>query len=135
MKWLLEMLFYFSLLVVCFSCTEQHTDQTSVTQAAPEQCANGGVVINNTNVVCNGSDGSTGAQGLPGAPGSTITPIPFCPSLPGNYPEYGLLIDGSLFAVYYDSNGAHLAKLVEGSYITTDGRSCSFSVDANNEVH
>lgn len=81
-----------------------------------------------------GVAGTIGAQGVPGTPGTVIHAVTLCPTLGGAYPESYLTIGDDLYAVYSDNNGAHLAQLTPGTYRTTDGRNCIFSVNANNTI-
>lgn len=88
-----------------------------------------------------GPTGAPGPQGLPGptgSPGPTgpqgasgVTIVPLCPSISGSYPELLFMINGSLYGVYYDLNGAHETLVTPGNYITTDGRNCHFTVNAD----
>jgi hypothetical protein len=117
-------------------------------------CPNGGIKISSANLnpveVCNGVNGINGEQGLPGIQGipglagadgvdgingTEITPVKFCTDDNSTYPEYGLLIDGELFAVYWGptsvsprSPQAFLTKLVSGHYMSTGGNNCLFTV-------
>lgn len=76
-----------------------------------------------------GAKGATGASGVTGPTGSSgVTVIPLCPLTPGRYPEVAFKINGKLYAVYYDTNGAHEAEITPGYYTTTDGRNCHFRV-------
>jgi hypothetical protein len=112
--------------------------------ASSSACPSGGVKIvsgPSSVEVCNGSDGVSGVngtdgqQGLAGANGSIVTPVKFCASDSSTYPEYGLMIDGELFAVYWGTTPASpsvpqafLTKLVAGNYMSTGGNNCLFSV-------
>jgi hypothetical protein len=107
-------------------------------------CPSGGVKIvsgPSSIEVCNGVDGVNGAngtdgqQGLAGAAGSLVVPVKFCASDNSTYPEYGLMIDGELFAVNWGPtpaspsiSQAFLTKLVSGNYMSTGGNNCLFSV-------
>lgn len=78
-----------------------------------------------------GTNGTDGAQGLPGTPGTQITPVIPCPGNTSGFPEVLLCIDDSLYAVYdAEPNGVHYTKIPPGSYVTTDSRSCYFTVTA-----
>lgn len=92
-------------------------------------------------VGANGRDGDTGPVGpegpvgVPGQAGvSTVAvyPVVFCPTVAGSYPEVGLCIGNRLYAVY-DGNPSqvHYTEIPPGTYSTTDGRSCTFTVSAN----
>lgn len=122
------------------------------TASAPS-CPNGGYTVSVQNgavttsfPVCNGLNGADGAQGIQGlqgpagangTPGSTVTPVKFCNDDPSAYPEYGLYIDGVLFAVYWGdtpgSNGhqeqAFLTKVTPGTYKSTGGNNCTFTIN------
>ncbi len=85
-----------------------------------------------------GQQGPKGDQGAPGTPGTVINAEPFCPSIPGaigyaNRESY-IVIGTDVYAVYADGIHTFLTLLNPGSYITTDGRSCSFIVQANGTV-
>lgn len=55
-----------------------------------------------------GIPGTNGANGLNGTNGTVVTPVKFCASDNSSYPEYGLYIDGRLFAVYWgDTPGSN----------------------------
>lgn len=81
--------------------------------------------------ICNGI---AGLNGLSGTDGSTVTPIKFCSSDHSQFPEYGLDIGGHIFAVYWGStpssnvSQAFLAELLPGSYMSTGGNNCAFSI-------
>lgn len=105
--------------------------------------------------ICNGADGSQGVQGLQGlqgeagsngtngtngvngSSGSIVTPVKFCNDDSSTFPEYGLYVDNVLFAVYWGntpgSNGnqkqAFLTKLIPGSYQSTGGNNCQFTIN------
>ena len=82
-----------------------------------------------------GIQGPVGPQGPSGAPGTIVTVVPLCPNLPGVYPEVLLRINGLLYA--FLEGGNNLGRLVyvgPGSYSSSDGRACSFTVDTNNQV-
>lgn len=80
-----------------------------------------------------GAKGDTGAQGVPGLPGTVVTAVQFCPNYtttyPSSFPEYGVCINGSLYATYWDGHQAWTAKIVPGDYTTTaTGAPCNFKV-------
>lgn len=97
--------------------------------------------------VCNGLTGETGQpgsvgpagpQGQPGTVGSNVVPVKLCGK------EYGLQIGNKLYAVYHQEvyaggsgnsgnanskySNTYLAELTNGSYVSTDGSNCSFTV-------
>lgn len=95
-----------------------------------------------------GPMGPQGAVGPPGPPGeaaistgSSALPVQLCHNDSGSHKEYGLIIDGELYAVYhqvlYNGNGnarvvigsnTFWAKLAPGAtYVTTNGASCQFT--------
>ena len=78
--------------------------------------------------VPNGKDGQDGADG------SRITWIDPCPRLVVPFPELIALVDGAYYAVYASGTKIHLARLIPGTYATTDGRACTFTVNANGEL-
>lgn len=90
-----------------------------------------------------GPKGDVGLQGKPGLPGEAGTPAeisaePFCPSLPGvigyaNIESY-LIIDSNVYAVYADKKHTFLTLLTPGTYHTTDGRDCTFTVGTDGSV-
>lgn len=73
--------------------------------------------------------GAPGAPGQDGLDAAQITPILLC----ATSNEYALKINGALYAVYVNrvNQLTYLAKLAVGNYITTDGTSCTFSVNAD----
>jgi len=80
----------------------------------------------------NGQNGQMGPQGLDG---TTITPVQFCqgvtPTYPNTFPESGLCIDGSIYAVYSQYNG-FLALIPPGEYTSQAvGSACNFTVLPN----
>jgi hypothetical protein len=122
--------------------------------AASTTCPQGGVKLTSTGAtpieICNGANGLNGeqgiqgvqgipgiqgAQGAPGADGTVVTPVKFCANDNSTYPEYGLLIDDELYAVYWgrtpgspNAPQAFLTKLVAGNYQSTGGNNCLFQV-------
>jgi hypothetical protein len=86
-----------------------------------------------------GAKGPAGETGLPGLDGkdgenASLVTIQLCPSIPGSFPEYLLVIPGSYYGVYYTGTEAFLSRLQPGNYRTTDGRNCTFSISATGEV-
>lgn len=85
----------------------------------------------------NGLQGQIGPQGIagvPGSPGTVVTFVKFCLqtlSYPSTFPEYGLCLNGELFAVY-SQNGGFGVKVPPGSYYSNGiNSSCNFTVGAN----
>lgn len=77
--------------------------------------------------------GPAGPQGIPGLNGTTIEIVQLCPNLPGSYPEVLFKIGGQLYALF--DGGANLDRLVlltDGTFRTTDGRNCVFTVSGGN---
>ncbi len=92
-----------------------------------------------------------GEQGDPGIPGESIvgpkgdkgdsgqdahiTTIELCPTIAGDgFHEYLLNIDNNLFGVYASGSRIFLVRLPAGNYVTTDGRSCSFTVNSDGSI-
>jgi hypothetical protein len=81
-----------------------------------------------------GPAGPIGPQGPAGTAGvGNVHPIPLCPGDQAAFPEYGLVIGDSIYAVYYGtidgSLQGFLAKLTPGTYRTTNGTpACQFTV-------
>lgn len=81
-------------------------------------------------------------NGLPGAQGpaaavssyTIVKKVVACPQLAGSYREVLLVFaDGSVtssFSADQAGNNTRLSDLPVGNYVTTDGRSCAFSVTA-----
>lgn len=86
-----------------------------------------------------GATGAVGPQGPSGAAAAETT-VQFCPNAgptayPNTFPEYGLCINGNIFAVYYDGKNAWLAEIVPGYYASTSTSApCNFTVSANCQV-
>lgn len=85
-------------------------------------------------------DGAPGVNGDAGVPGATgvagkspvIEVVTLCPTVPGNYPEILWRLDnGKLYAVYASGANVHLTEVPPGMYISTDGRNCTFTVQAD----
>jgi hypothetical protein len=95
-----------------------------------------------------GLNGQDGAQGIQGLPGQVLTvqtsnskAVRLCSNDSATYQEYGLIVDGELYAVYHQLlyNGNGNARVVIGSntfwarlqpgvtYVTTNGSSCQFT--------
>jgi hypothetical protein len=113
----------------------------TVTQAA------NGVVIScadgSNAVIYNGADGKDGQDGqdgrdlLPGAY-SVVNLVDFCGDAPGVNDEVGLVLGNGKILVLFVSGGAgsmhFLTLLNPGNYVTTDGTSCHFTVNADGTI-
>jgi len=85
-----------------------------------------------------GIQGPAGVNGLNGADGTQITVIQFCPgvipSYPSTFPEVGLCINRSVYAVY-SANDGFLTLIPPGTYNSNAvGSACNFMVLPNCEV-
>lgn len=79
-----------------------------------------------------GPQGQPGVQGIAGTNGSGgLTPIKLCANDNSAFPEYGFVVDNSLYAVYYGViNGtlnAFMARLNPGNYMSTNSTNCTFT--------
>jgi len=86
-----------------------------------------------------GQTGQTGATGQAGQNGTGIQTIQFCTSYSGTYPsvfpEYGFLIGGKLFAVYWDGVNAWESQVYPGTYESTSTSApCNFIVNSDGTV-
>lgn len=83
-----------------------------------------------------GQDGTNGTNGTNGQNGSdgVIEVINPC-GVQGQFEELLFrLSDGKVYALYFGSGNAFLTWLSPGSYVTTDGKNCHFSVNSSNQV-
>jgi hypothetical protein len=112
----------------------------SVQSATAMQCSTGGYVFTSTGnpsvVVCNGNQGTQGIQGPSGQAGTQVIPIKFCSNDSSAFPEYGLMVGDQVFAVYWgvtpsspNKEQSFLALLTPGSYKSTGGNNCNFTVN------
>lgn len=109
----------------------------SVTQLSPNDVApNGGAVItcedDTSALIINGTDGQAGL------PGTTITPVQFCPSCHGTYPnvfpEVGFKMNDKIWAVY-SANGGFLTEVLPGRYSSNGiGCNCTFIVNQDGSI-
>jgi hypothetical protein len=136
----------------------------STTMAAmPSQCPNGGNILimaqdteelgvwspkdldQTSVVICNGltgaqgATGATGAQGIAGTNSTPVSTVQFCKgyqtNYPGTFPEFGLVISGAIYAVYWDGSNAWLAEVIPGYYASTSTSApCNFTVNVNGTV-
>lgn len=94
----------------------------------------------------NGQDGSNGNNGTNGSDGINAPPTPFtpvgiidpCGDAPGIYDEVFLQLANGTILASFSSNASGLntrfSVLVPGSYVTTDGSNCYFTVNSSNQV-
>lgn len=85
----------------------------------------------------------TGPQGPPGAPGTNgtdstpVTVVQFCPgtpSYPSTFPEVGICLAGSIYAVY-SANDGFLTLIPPGQYNSNAvGSACTFTVLENCQI-
>jgi hypothetical protein len=102
------------------SCTVKDTDDGAIVL-----CEDG-----SSAVIVNGQNGEDAE-----APQLDIDPIIPCPTVLGSYPEVLLCIANELFAVYDGGpNKDRLVSVPPGSYVTSDGRNCNFSVVQGCEI-
>ena len=123
---------------------------TGAAGSAGESCSvqaavNGALITcgGNSVLVLNGLNGSDGQDGADGQDGQDAPPTAYsvvelidpCGDKPGKFDEVFLrLANGMLVASFSDNqNGLNtrFSVLTPGSYQTTDGTGCFFSVDAN----
>jgi len=83
-----------------------------------------------------GQDGKDGMDGVDGKD-AVVETIQLCPDIaPANnqFTEYLVRINGSLYGVYASGQKIGLTKLFPGSWMTTDGRNCHFTIDVDSNV-
>lgn len=81
-----------------------------------------------TTITC----GDSISQVMDGEDAEQIETIALCPSLNGGaFKEYLLRINDELYGVYHSGNSTGLAKIGPGSWVTTDGRNCGFTVTSD----
>ncbi len=120
-------------------------------------CSNGGSILNagtdlNDNLIldlsevtvsiitCNGTNGTNGIDGVsPAMP--ALMPVAIlnpCGDAPSIYDEVFLkLADGTVLASYSDNASGmntRFTKLIAGTYGTTDGDNCVFTIDASGNI-
>lgn len=112
------------------SCTVQ-------TVLASGAAPNGGARISCTDgtdaLVLNGTNGIDGSD-APATPYTITQVIKPCPTVSGAHPEVLLVMaNRTILASVSQSAGANtrLALITTSNYVTTDGRSCAFTVTAN----
>jgi hypothetical protein len=131
--------------------SDGHSALFSQGAASISLCANGGVVLNagvdmndddvlqtseikSTSVTCNGLNG---APAVPN-PFDVISLIDPCGATPGHYNEVFIkFTNGTMLASFSDSasgNNTRFSVLVPGSYVTTDGTGCHFTVNSGGVI-
>lgn len=114
--------------------------------SSSSQCPGGGIKISSSSnptvvEVCNGINGVDGSFGkdssydINGIVGSQLMPIKFCNDQGHQFSEYGLLINGELFAVYWETStgsakksDAYLTKLDITNFENDREENCLFEV-------
>lgn len=100
---------------------------------------NGNLILDNdevqqTSVVCDGTNGVNGTNGAPASQYAVLKLIDPCGDAPGIYDEIGLrLVNGTIVFLFADNaagNNPRLSVIGPGSYVTTDGSNCHFTVNA-----
>lgn len=96
-----------------------------------------------TLTACKGPAGANGQNGAQGPAGQDAPPTPYtpvglvnpCGDAPGIADEVFIeMANGTLVASYGTGNSVRFAVLTPGSYITTDGDNCTFTINANGEL-
>jgi len=108
-----------------------------------------GEEVRQSSEICNGlngQDGANGQDGQDGADGQDAPPTPFtpvglvnpCGDAPGIYDEVFIrLSNGTMIASFSEnSNGKNtrFSVLIAGTYVTTDGDNCQFTVDSMGNI-
>lgn len=77
-----------------------------------------------------------GTNGLPGAPGADASEVEFMyPCGEQTHSEVLMKVGTTVYAVYSSGAKVHLVKLIANKpYVTTDGFSCNFKVDASGNL-
>lgn len=76
-----------------------------------------------------------GINGLDGVDGTGVVTIELCPSVSGGlFKEYLAVIAGEVYGIYASGQKIGLTKLWPGNWTTTDGRTCNFTIGADNTV-
>lgn len=90
--------------------------------------------------ICNGVDGDDGAPGAD-APPTPFTPVAIvnpCGDAPGVYDEIFLKLQNGALIASFSANSSGLntrfSILTAGSYVTTDGDNCAFSLDSAGNI-
>lgn len=139
--------------------TNGYSTVFSTAPASTTQCVNGGHVlmvgldVNQSNdldlddlniqtlVTCNGLNGANGSNGLD-APPTAFTPTAIlnpCGDAPSVHDEVFLkLADGTILASFSDNangNNTRFSILLDGTYQTTDGDACIFTLSGGSIVY
>lgn len=87
-----------------------------------------------TNITCGDSVVQVN-DGVDGQNGQGMETLALCPELQGGtFTEYLLKINGNFYGVYSAGNLVGLSKLYPGSWVTTDGRNCYFTITADGQL-
>lgn len=89
-----------------------------------------------------GANGTNGVDGKDGKDANPVTTVQFCPGYgptvyPSSFPEFGLVIGGQIYSVYWDKGNlnAWLALNPPGLYQSTaTGLGCTFVINADGTV-
>jgi hypothetical protein len=126
------------------SCTVTQTASGAVFECTDGSTAtvnNGHDGINGTNgtngASCSVAETATGSMILCGdgtyahvLNGTVVEKIALCPDVSGGiFVEYLLKISGEYFGVYASGQHIGLTKLFPGGWVTSDGRSCTFTLN------
>lgn len=107
---------------------------------------NGGALITcgpTSTLVLNGAPGAPGPQGEPGTPApptaySVVAVLDPCGDDPNVYDEVFLrLANGVVLASFSDNasgDNTRLSVLIDGSFVTSDGSSCAFTMSTDNST-
>ena len=85
-------------------------------------------------VSCPDGSSATISDGEDGLDGASIEFVDPCPHISAPFPELLALVDNKYYAVYASGVKIHLAYLKPGGYITTDGRSCVFTISPSGQL-
>lgn len=97
--------------------------------------------VQQSNEICNGQNGSNGQNGLdaPPTPFSPTGLVEPCGDAPGVFDEVFIrLANGSIVASFSDNISGYNTRfslLTPGTYQTTDGDNCIFSLDNNGNIY
>lgn len=75
------------------------------------------------------NNGTNGIDGVDGEDATGVSSVQFCPNIAGSFPEFGMCINNELYAVFMGANNqVRMSRLTPGTFSTTDGRQCTFTV-------